>query len=168
MSVITPDKYVRLAYRLKLEKGEYVRGSAEAAAEMEFVAGVGEVLPGLERRLYGLSPDMGEVDFVVPRDEAFGPYEPDHVQVWSTKVFPPDMELKPGQKVLPAELPFPPEYPLVIKEVQGDRVVLDLNHPLAGQDLYYQVRVLEVRDATEEELTPRKQCQSCREEAMEG
>lgn len=168
MSVITPDKFVRLAYRLKLENGEYVRGSAAEAAEMEFVAGVGEVLPGLERRLFGLSPDLGEVDFVVPRDEAFGDYQPDNVEVWSTKAFPADLELQPGQKVLPAVLPIPPEYPLVIKEVKGDKVVLDLNHPLAGQDLYYQVRVLEIRDATVEELRPRKQCQSCREEATES
>ncbi|MEJ5328711.1 MAG: FKBP-type peptidyl-prolyl cis-trans isomerase [Desulfobaccales bacterium] len=167
MQVITPDKYVRLAYRLRLANGDYVRGSATEPAEMEFVAGVGEVLPGLERRLYGLSPEMGEVEFVVPKEEAFGEYQPDNVQIWSTKVFPPDMELKPGQKVLPAVLPFPPEYPLVIKEVRGDKVVLDLNHPLAGQDLYYQVRVLEIREPDPQELSHKKQCQACREE-MEG
>ncbi|MCL6620805.1 MAG: FKBP-type peptidyl-prolyl cis-trans isomerase [Syntrophobacterales bacterium] len=168
MQVITPDKYVRLAYRLRLANGAYVRGSATAPAEMEFVAGVGEVLPGLERRLYGLSPEMGEVEFVVPKEEAFGEYEPDNVQIWSTRVFPPEMELTPGQKVLPAVLPFPPEYPLVIKEVRGDQVVLDLNHPLAGQDLYYQVRVLEVREPDPEELRHKKQCHACREESMEG
>jgi len=60
-------------------------------------------------------------------------------------------------------MPFPAEYPLTIKEVREDSVVLDLNHPLADQDLLYEVRVVEVRDATPEELTPLKQCQSCRE-----
>lgn len=163
MSVIAQDKFVRLAYRLRLETGEYVRGSEDEAAEFTFVAGVGEVLPGLERRLWGLSPEEGEVDFVVPAAEAFGTYDPNNVQVWSRRVFPQDMDLTPGQKVLPTVLPFPPEYPLSIKEVQGDRVVLDLNHPLADQDLYYKVKVLEVREATPEELVPKKQCQSCRE-----
>jgi FKBP-type peptidyl-prolyl cis-trans isomerase SlyD len=77
------------------------------------------------------------------------------------------MDLQPGQKVLPANLPFPPEYPLTIKEVNGDKVILDMNHPLSGHDLHYRVRVVTVRPATPEELAPRKQCQSCREE-MEG
>jgi FKBP-type peptidyl-prolyl cis-trans isomerase 2 len=77
------------------------------------------------------------------------------------------MELKPGQKVLPSVLPFPPEYPLSIKEVRDDKVILDLNHPLADEDLYYQVQVVEVRDATEDEMATLKQCKSCREEMDE-
>jgi len=167
MSVISQDKYVTLEYRLRLASGEYIRGSESEGARMTFISGCGQVLPGLERRLWGLSPDQGEVEFVVPAAEAFGAYNPENIQVWSRKRFPPEMELKPGQKVLPSILPFPPEYPLVIKEVQGDRVVLDLNHPLADQDLYYRVKVLEVRDPTPEELTPVKQCQSCREELVD-
>jgi FKBP-type peptidyl-prolyl cis-trans isomerase SlyD len=66
--------------------------------------------------------------------------------------------------MVPANLPFPPEYPLTVKEVDGNRVVLDMNHPLAGHDLHYEVRVILVRPATPEEQAPRKECQSCREE----
>lgn len=163
MTIIAQDKFVRLQYRLRLESGEYIRGSAEEPVELTFVAGCGELLPGLERRLWGV-PLEDYVEFVIPAKEAFGFYDPDNVQVWSTKVFPPDMDLKPGQKVLPAVLPFPPEYPLEIKKVQGDKVILDLNHPLSDEDLYYEVRVMEIRDATKEELAPLKQCQACREE----
>ena len=166
MDMIMQDKFVRLAYRLKLKSGKYLRGSAEQPEELTFVAGCGELLPGLERRLWG-APVAETLEFVIPAAEAFGAYDPENVQVWSKKVFPPDMELKPGQKVLPSVLPFPPEYPLVIKEVKNDQVILDLNHPLADEDLYYQVEVLEVREATAEEITPVKQCQSCREE-MDG
>ncbi|MBM4284496.1 MAG: peptidylprolyl isomerase [Deltaproteobacteria bacterium] len=167
MEIISQDKFVRLEYRLRLKSGEYLRGEPGRPAHLSFIAGCGEVLPGLERRLWGLPVD-DRVEFVVPAAEAFGAYDPDNVQVWTRKVFPAEMELAPGQKVLPAELPFPPEYPLTIKEVQGERVILDLNHPLADQDLYYEVRVLEVRPATAEELTPLKQCQACREESMQG
>jgi FKBP-type peptidyl-prolyl cis-trans isomerase 2 len=120
-------------------------------------------MPGLERRLWGLR-EQETVEFAVPAPEAFGLYDPENVQEWSKKVFPPEMELKPGAKVLPANLPFPPEYPLVIKEVKENSVLLDLNHPLAGHDLHYSVKVLEVRPATPEELEPLKQCQSCAEE----
>ncbi|MGP8051941.1 MAG: FKBP-type peptidyl-prolyl cis-trans isomerase [Desulfobaccales bacterium] len=163
MTVIAKDRYVVLEYHMRLDSGEQIRGGAAAPDYLQFVAGYGEVLPGLERRLWGLR-EQEAVEFVVPAAEAFGAYEPENIQVWSPKVFPPDLELRVGQKVLPANLPFPPEYPLTIKEVREDAVILDMNHPLAGHDLHYQVRVLEVRPATEAELEPRQQCGSCREE----
>jgi FKBP-type peptidyl-prolyl cis-trans isomerase 2 len=163
MSVIAKDNYVCLEYRLWLDSGEQLRGTAEVPAAMTFVAGYNELLPGLEKRLWGLR-EQDAVEFVVPAAEAFGEYDPQNVQEWSHKVFPPEMEIKPGQKVLPAVLPFPPEYPLIVKEVTEDTVVLDLNHPLSGRDLRYQVRVIEVRPATPEELEPLKQCQSCLDE----
>ena len=103
------------------------------------------------------------MEFVVPAHEAFGLYDPENVQEWGKNRFPPEMDLKAGQKFLPTILPFPPEYPLTIKEVRDESVVLDFNHPLADQDLYYEVKVVEVREASPEELTPLKQCQSCRE-----
>jgi FKBP-type peptidyl-prolyl cis-trans isomerase SlyD len=162
MTVIAQDQYVVLEYRLRLDSGELIRGADEAPARLTFVAGCKELMPGLERRLWGLR-QQDAVEFVVPAAEAFGLYEPENLQEWSTKAFPPEMELKPGEKVLPANLPFAPEYPLVIKEVKENSVILDLNHPLAGRDLHYQVKVLEVRPATPEELEPLKQCQSCSE-----
>jgi FKBP-type peptidyl-prolyl cis-trans isomerase SlyD len=163
MSVISQDQYVCLEYRMRLDSGEEIRGTTEAPALLTFIAGLNEVLPGLERRLRGLR-QQEVVEFVVPAPEALGLYDPENVQEWSKKVFPPEMELKVGEKVLPANLPFPPEYPLTIKEVREDSVILDLNHPLAGHDLHYWVKVLEVRPATPEELEPLKQCQSCKEE----
>jgi FKBP-type peptidyl-prolyl cis-trans isomerase SlyD len=163
MTVISQDKFVCLEYRLKLESGDYIRGSAEKPENLVFIAGCGEVLPGLERRLWGLSEELGQVEFVVPSQEAFGSYDPDNVQVWSRKRFSSDIELQVGQQVLPTILPFPAEYPLTIKEIREDSVILDLNHPLADQDLFYEVKVVEVRDATPEELTPLKQCRSCQE-----
>lgn len=163
MTIISQDKFVRLEYRMQLESGEYIRGSAEKPDYLVFIAGCDEVLPGLERRLWGLSPEQRTVEFVVPYGEAFGGYDPDNVRIMNKNRFSPDIELQVGQQVLPSILPFPPEHPLTIKEVWEDSVVLDLNHPLAEEDLYYEVKVVEVRDATPEELIPLKQCQSCRE-----
>jgi FKBP-type peptidyl-prolyl cis-trans isomerase SlyD len=167
MAIIAQDQYVELEYRLRLDGGEWVRGSDRETAGLTFVAGCGELLPGLERRLWGLQ-EGDAVEFTVPAAEAFGPYDPELTQEWSRKAFPADMDLKPGQQVLPANLPIPPEFPLRVKEVRGDKVILDLNHPFSGHDLHYSVRVASVRPATSEELTPRKQCQSCREEMTCG
>ena len=163
MAIIAQDQYVELEYRVRLDNGEFIRGTADAPALLTFVAGCGELLPGLERRLWGLQ-ENDSVEFDLPAAEAFGAYDPDFIQEWSRKSFPPEIDLNPGQKVLPANLPIPPEYPLTVKEVNGERVILDMNHPLAGHDLHYTVRVVSVRPATPEELTPRKQCQSCQEE----
>lgn len=163
MAIIAQDQYVELAYRLRLDSGEWLRGSDRETDILTFVAGCGELLPGLERRLWGLREEDA-VEFVVPAAEAFGSYDPEHIQVWNRKSFPAEMDLQPGQKVLPGNLPFPPEYPLTIKEIKGDTVILDMNHPLAGRDLHYAVRVVAVRPATPEELESLKQCQSCREE----
>jgi FKBP-type peptidyl-prolyl cis-trans isomerase SlyD len=162
MSVIAKDNYVTLEYRLWLDSGEQLRGTPEAPGVLTFIAGCSELMPGLEKRLLGLRV-QDAVAFTVPAAEAFGDYDPNFVQEWSHKVFPPDLELKPGQKVLPANLPFPPEYPLTVKEVTAEAVVLDMNHPLAGHDLRYEVKVVEVRPATPEELEPLKQCLSCAE-----
>jgi FKBP-type peptidyl-prolyl cis-trans isomerase SlyD len=163
MSIIAKDHYVCLEYRMWLDSGEQLRGTPEAPDRLTFVAGCNELMPGLERRLIGLR-EQDALEFSVPAAEAFGDYDPDFIQEWSHKVFPSGMELSPGQKVVPANLPFPPEYPLTVKEVREDAVVLDMNHPFSGHDLRYQVRVLEVRPATPEELEPLKQCQSCSEE----
>ena len=93
MTVIAQDQYVVLEYRMSLDSGEQLRGTAEAPALLTFVAGYKELLPGLERRLLGLR-EQDAVEFVIPAAEAFGLYEPENVQEWSRKVFPPDMELK--------------------------------------------------------------------------
>ncbi|MBM4294143.1 MAG: peptidylprolyl isomerase [Deltaproteobacteria bacterium] len=162
MPLISQDQYVCLEYRLRLESGEWIRGSAAAPEKLCFIAGVGEVLPGLERRLWGLK-ENDQMEFVIPAEEGFGLPDPANIQVWSHKVFPPGVKPYAGMQVLPANLPFPAEFPARVKEVSKDQVVLDLNHPLAGQDLYYEVRVLEVRPATPEELEPAKQCKECRE-----
>ncbi len=167
MSVIAQDYYVRLEYRLWLDSGEQLRGTPEGPAVLTFVAGYNELMPGLERRLRGLR-EQDAVEFVVPAAEAFGDYDPNLVQAWSRKVFPPEMEITPGQQVVPANLPFPPEYPLTVKEVKEDAVILDMNHPFSGHDLRYQVKVMEIRPATPEEMEPLKQCKSCSEEMSCG
>ena len=97
-----------------------------------------------------------------PARRPSAPITPTMSRYGARSVFP-GVGLEVGQKVLPSFLPFPPEYPLTIKEVQEESVVLDLNHPLTDQDLYYEVRVVEVRDTAPEELAVLKSCHSCRE-----
>ncbi|MDD3581468.1 MAG: peptidylprolyl isomerase [Desulfobacca sp.] len=159
---IHKDCYVRLAYRLRLASGELIKGTEAQPAPMTFVAGYNELLPGLEARLMGLEENDCR-EFVIPAAEGFGPREPAQIQTWNRNCFPSGVQLQPGQRVTPANSLLPVDYPFQITEVKGNTVVLDMNHPLAGQDLHYSVQILEVRPATPEELTPLKMCQTCEE-----
>jgi FKBP-type peptidyl-prolyl cis-trans isomerase SlyD len=80
----------------------------------------------------------------------------------SKQRFPDPAALRPGQAVAPGNSIVPITYPYIIKEVLDDSVILDMNHPLAGQDLHYSVHILKVRAATPEEIEPLKKCESCK------
>lgn len=158
--IIHRDCFVKLAYRLQLASGRYIRGSAAQPDILTYVAGYKELLPSLENRLLGLRPG-DQAEFVIPADEAFGQRQPQLLQEFSRRRFPPEADLQPGMAVVPSPCAIEIAYPYTVVEVKDDVVVLDQNHPLAGEDLYYQVEILEVRPATPEELAPLQSCDSC-------
>ncbi|MBW1952061.1 MAG: peptidylprolyl isomerase [Deltaproteobacteria bacterium] len=164
---IQKDCFVRLEYRLCLDNGEFIKGSEEHPAILTFVAGYNELLPSLEVRLMGLKENESR-EFVIPAAQAFGPHEPSQVQAWNRSCFPAEMKLHPGLRVTPANSLIPLDYPFIVTEVKENSVVLDMNHPLAGKDLHYSVRILEVRPATQEELEPRQKCQTCQDDILVG
>lgn len=158
--IIHRDCFVSLAYRLQLNSGEYIRGSAEQPEILTYVAGYKELLPALENQLLGLKPE-DERQFVIPALEAFGSRDPWLVQEWQKKRFPADVELRPGMLVVPYPCAIEVAYPYKVLEVKDEIVTIDQNHPLAGEDLHYNVQILEVRSATPEELEPLQGCEGC-------
>ncbi len=158
--IIHRDCFVKLAYRLQLASGRYVRGSEDRPDLLTYVAGYKELLPSLENRLLGLKPG-DRAEFVIPAPEAFGQRSPDLIQEFSRRRFPPEADLRPGMAVVPSPCAIEIAYPYTVVEVRDDVVVLDQNHPLAGEDLHYQVEILEVRPATPEELAPLQSCDTC-------
>jgi FKBP-type peptidyl-prolyl cis-trans isomerase SlyD len=158
--IIHRDCFVSLAYRLQLNSGEYIRGSAKQPEILNFVAGYKELLPALENKLLGLKTG-DECQFTIPTAEAFGLRDPWLVQEWQKKRFPADPELRPGMAVIPHPCAIEMAYPYKILEVKDEVVVLDQNHPLAGEDLHYAVKILEVRPAKPEELEPLQKCETC-------
>jgi len=163
--IIHRDCFVRLAYRLQLASGEYIRGSENGPEPLSFIAGYKELMPALENKLLGMRPGE-ERRFTIPAAEAFGLRDPWLVQEWHKKRFPADVELRPGQSVVPHPCAIPIDYPYKVVAVKDDMVVIDQNHPLAGEDLHYEVQILEVRSATPEELEPLQDCESCGSEAL--
>jgi len=137
---------VKLAYDVFDGDGERVDGSAPDTP-LAVVHGFGELLPALERSLEGMTAGQSKRVVLRPK-EAYGPRRPDAVLEVDRDEFPPEVE--PGDRY---ELENDQGGLLVLKvlDVDDSRVVLDANHPLAGQNVRFELRVLEVRPATSEE-----------------
>lgn len=144
---------------VKLENGAIVKGHPEEGlAHMEFVTGYNQVIPGLERRVIGLSQgDKAEI--IVPPEEGFGEYDPDLIQEKTFAEFPEGRNLEEGRWVRATNPQHRVTFGYLVLEKKPDRIVLDYNHPLAGKALIYQVNVAEVREANREELEILRPCE---------
>ena len=83
-------------------------------------------------------------------EEAYGPRQEEAMQEVPKSQFPPEIKLEKGMQ-LAAQGPQG-VIPVVVQEIKGDNVVVDFNHPLAGKDLTFEVEIVDVREATKEEL----------------
>lgn len=146
---VAKDSVVSLEYRLHLGDGVVVdEGGPDEP--LVYLHGYEEIPPGLEKALEGKS--VGEtLKVTVPPAEGYGEYDPEGVEEVPRDEFPADATIAEGE-VLSAEDEDGEELPFVIKQVKGDKVVVDFNHPLAGKTLHFEVKVAAVRPATPEEL----------------
>jgi FKBP-type peptidyl-prolyl cis-trans isomerase SlyD len=143
---VGPGTYVTLAYEAFDGDGELVDGTEENAPA-RFVCGYGLLLPALERALEGMTAGQ-ERSVVLRPAEAYGPRRPDAVLEVDRGEFPD--EVAAGDRY---ELENEAGGILVLRvlDVDDSRIVLDTNHPLAGQNVRFEVRVLDVRPATSDE-----------------
>lgn len=140
---------VSVDYELHLGDGKVVDAS-EPGEPMAYIHGEGQIVPGLEQALEGLSVGDAKQVVVSPED-GYGDHDARGVQEVPKSAFPADMQPAIGMELL-AQGPDGEAVPFVIREVKPESIVIDLNHPLAGKTLHFAVTVREVRAATEEEL----------------
>ena len=147
--VVGEDMVVGIDYTLRLDTGDVVDASSDGRP-LEFLQGRGQIIPGLERALNGLAVG-DEKDIVVEPFDGYGELDPDAYQLVPLDVFPPDVSLEPG---LTFEVQGSSGEPALasVAEVRPDCVLLDFNHLLAGERLFFHVRVASLRPATREEL----------------
>ncbi|OIO91168.1 MAG: peptidylprolyl isomerase [Anaerolineae bacterium CG2_30_64_16] len=140
---------VELDYTLTLDDGEVVDTSADELP-LQYLHGQGQIIPGLEKALVGLA--VGDVLTVtVPPAEAYGDIDPDDYDEAPLDAFPPDAALEPGMTVEVTD-DSGEVYDAFVSEIGDDTVLLDFNHPLAGETLHFDVKVIGLRPATDEEL----------------
>ncbi|ACD67103.1 MAG TPA: peptidylprolyl isomerase [Sulfurihydrogenibium sp.] len=141
-------KVVSFEYTLKdKETGEVI--DASAGQPLTFLTGVGEIIPGLESRMYGMKE--GEKRTIeVLAEEAYGPSDPNLIQKVPREYFQ-GIQLERGLP-LQAQTPEGQIINMVVVDFDDNTVTVDLNHPLAGVDLVFEVEVVNVREATPDEI----------------
>lgn len=145
---IADNLYVAIDYRLTLDSGEEIDRSP-AGSPLGFVAGTGSVIPGLESALHGRS--AGEkFNVTIEPEQAYGPVQDELIQIVPRERFPEGLEIRPGM-AFQARGPRGP-VAMTVAAVAPDAVTVDLNHPLAGKRLTFEVAVAEVRDPLPGEL----------------
>ncbi len=144
--------YVKIGYRVRVVDGPVLKGAGEREV-MDFVTGYRHVVPGLERRLVGHSPGES-LSFTVPADEAFGPRHQELVFEKSKTDFhfPPGFEPHVGMELPLVTRGSGAPDTVMIREVRQDTIVVDLNHPLAGLALQYDLEIIEARPAKESDV----------------
>ncbi len=145
---IADKMYVAIDYCLTLDSGEEVDRSA-AGSPLTFITGNGQIIPGLEKELLGLKQgDTAQI--TVEPEDGYGQAKEDLFHEIPLDQFPADVEIEPGMG-FQAQGPKGP-FMFYVKSIDNGTVKADLNHPMAGKRLHFDVTVAEVREASSEEL----------------
>ena len=132
---------VRVHYTGKLDDGSTFDSSRERAP-LEFTVGGGQVIGGFDGAVAGMAP--GEVKTVtIAADDAYGPHRPELVQELPRSAIPQEVDLTPGTQ-LAARDQAGNELRLTVVSADDDKATLDANHPLAGEDLTFEIELVEV------------------------
>lgn len=137
---------VQIHYTIKLSTGEVV-DSTFGEEPLEYVHGVDEIMEGLEKALLG-KEDKSSFEVKIPADEAYGQKVDELIFKVNRSQFPPDLKFKIGDVFQTTDQ----DYEVTIVDVNGDEITIDANHPLAGEDLSFDINILTVREASAEEI----------------
>ena len=154
---ISANKYVSVTYDLHVGEGDDRELMEQATQErpLNFIFGIGMMLPDFEKGLEGL--EQGDsFDFVLPPDKAYGDYNQDYVVDLPKDLFLVNGKFDADTVVEGATLPMMDSEGNrmngSVLEVKDDCVVMDFNHPLAGETLHFKGKVIDVHEATAQEI----------------
>jgi FKBP-type peptidyl-prolyl cis-trans isomerase SlyD len=143
---VAAHKVVTIEYTLKNDAGE-VLDTSDGDEPLAYIHGMGNIVPGLEKALDGKASG-DTIDVTVPPEEGYGAHDEELVMNLPVRKLP-DKNPKAGAHYR-VQTPEGPRV-IAVKSVKGDYAIVDANHPLAGVTLHFHVKVVGVRDATDEE-----------------
>ena len=139
---------VSIEYTLKID-GEEVDSSKEHGP-LQFLAGHGNIVAGLESEMQGMKIGDSK-NVVVPPADGYGEYDESAFMDVASNQFPSDMKVEEGLELTVRDEAGQARYARIDK-VEGETVRLNFNHPLAGDELHFDVKVVALREPTSEEL----------------
>lgn len=144
---VQDGQVVAMEYTLKID-GE-VADTSEGSEPLAYLHGSGNIIPGLERELIGMQ--VGESkDVVVAAVDAYGEKDDSAFMDVPREQFPPEIPVEIGTEIQVQNQSGQPMYAR-IDQVGEQTVKLNFNHPLAGKELHFAVKVVEIRQPTAEE-----------------
>lgn len=145
---ISDKMVVTIDYTLKDDNGTVLDSSTEG--NFAYLHGANNIIPGLENALTGKSAG-DEVDVSVSPAEGYGEHNETMIQAVPRDMFDSEQEIQVGMQ-FHAESPEGEMIVVTVTDVEGDDVTVDGNHPLAGVNLNFGVKVIDIREASEEEI----------------
>jgi len=158
MVTISDGMVICLDYTLRLEGEDDVVDTSDGREPLQFVAGQGQIIPGLEKALMGMTIGEEKQVLVQPAD-GYGEMNSDLFETLERSAFPADFALELGMG-LRMRTETGRTVIAYVHEMSEDKVVMNLNHPLAGKTLQFDVRIADAREATDEDLVG-SSCGSC-------
>ncbi|MCP1727321.1 FKBP-type peptidyl-prolyl cis-trans isomerase SlyD [Natronospira proteinivora] len=146
---VANKRVVEIDYTLKDNEGN-VLDSSEGREPLAFIQGTQSIIPGLEQGIEGWEEGQSGAVEVAPED-GYGEHNDELKQEVPKDVFQADSEIEPGMRFQAVGEGGQTQIITVVK-VEDDKVLIDANHPLAGQTLHFDVKIAGVRDATDDEL----------------
>jgi len=147
--LIADGQVVTLAYTLRSDEGDVLDASTPDDP-LFYLHGGENIVPGLEKALTGKSVGF-KGNVTVSPAEGYGEREDEEPDMIPRKAFPPGMEIEPGMSFM-AEGPDHEHAPIWVIGVEGDNIIVDSQHPLAGKTLHFDVEVIGIRPATKDEM----------------
>lgn len=147
--MIGQNSVVSMHYTLKNNNGD-VLDSSEGKDPMMYLHGANNLIPGLEAELTGKTIGAA-FNASIPPDQAYGEFNEELIQVISKSMFEGVDSIEVGMSFI-AQGDGGAQRQVRVTEVNGDEITIDANHPLAGLTLHFDVEVVEVREATAQEI----------------
>jgi len=144
---------IKIEYEGKFEDGTIFDSSEKHGQPLEFVAGVGQVVPGFDNAVIGMEKGE-EKEVEIEPQEGYGERREELRKEIPRDMLPRDQEPKEGM-ILMMQSPEGHQFPAKISEVTGDKITVDLNHPLAGKKLIFKIKIVDIEQAQGEGIENR-------------
>lgn len=135
------DDTVKVHYKGTLRNGE-VFDSSEGREPLEFTLGAGQMIPGFEKGILGMQMEESK-KIEIPAAEAYGERQEQLTQEVPRAQLPEEITPEVGLRLM-SQSPDGQQIPLVVTDVKEESITVDANHPLAGQDLIFEVTLLSI------------------------